>query len=116
MFSFFFSLLVSRNIPRYFGYCPRQPTFLTYLDTQVNKTVQKLRLEGNEIGDQGTIALAEALKVSFLSFSANVLRFLGYRPTYSDLFGFVFSANFPRMFLVFLVTASSVTQLIFCFF
>ena len=38
---------------------------MTRLDTQVNKTVQTLGLKDNEIGDQGTIALTDALKVSF---------------------------------------------------
>ena len=64
------------------------PPVLTCLDAQVNKTAQVLILWNNEVGDEGTIALAEALKVSF-----------------------VFSANFPRMFLVFLVTPFPVTHL-----
>ena len=52
----------------FFGYRPAalgNPPFLTRLDAQVNKTVQVLNLEYNKIGDQGTIALADALKVSF---------------------------------------------------
>ena len=59
------------------------PPVLTCLDAQVNKTAQVLILWNNEVGDEGTIALAEALKVSFVFFrelSANVPRFLGYRP------------------------------------
>ena len=49
--------------------CPLgNPPFLTRLDAQVNKTVQVLDLSENEVGDKGTIALAEALKVSFVLF------------------------------------------------
>ena len=55
------------------------PSFLTRLDSQVNKTVQVLNLQGNWVGNKGTIALADALKVSF--------------------------CLVPQMFLVFLVTA-----------
>ena len=47
---------------------PGNPPFLTRLDAQVNKTVQVLNLGLNKIGDQGTIALADALKVSFVFF------------------------------------------------
>ena len=47
--------------------CPGNPPF-TRLDAQVNKTVQVLNLERNGIVDEGTIALAEALKVSFVLF------------------------------------------------
>ena len=65
--------------PPQLGYrLPGNPPFLTRLDAQVNKTAQVLDLSVNEVGDKGTIALAEALKVSF--------------------------CLFPRMFLVFLVT------------
>ena len=56
------------------------PPFLTRLDAQVNKTVKKLKLCDNKIGDKGTIALTDALKVSL--------------------------CLVPRMFRVFLVTAS----------
>ena len=38
---------------------------LTNFGAQVNKTVTNLNLSDNEFGDKGTIALAEALKVSF---------------------------------------------------
>ena len=70
----------SANVPRFLGYrLPGNPPFLTRLDAQVNKTVQVLDLSENKVGDKGTIALAEALKVSF--------------------------CLVPRMFLVFLVTA-----------
>ena len=55
------------------------PPILTCLDAQVNKTVQVLILECNKVGDKGTIALADALKVSL--------------------------CLVPRMFRVFLVTA-----------
>ena len=44
------------------------PLFLTRLGAQVNKTVQVLNLYYNNVGDKGTIALAEALKVSFVFF------------------------------------------------
>ena len=47
---------------------PGNPPFLIRLDAQVNKTVQVLNLEYNGAGDDGTIALAEALKVSFVFF------------------------------------------------
>ena len=76
--------LVSRNIPRCFGY-RLPPPFSTRLDAQVNKTVQVLNLWNNYVGDKGTIALADALKVSFFLV--------------------------PRMFLVFLVTCPPVTHL-----
>ena len=64
------------------------PPFLTCLDAQVNQTVKELNLAENNLGDKGTIALADALKVSFC---------------------FV-----PRMFLVFLVTVP-VTHLFYPF-
>ena len=64
-FSSFFA-----NFPRFFGY--RSPLsnslFLVVLSVQVNKSVKDLILMGNGIGDEGTIALAEALKVSFVFF------------------------------------------------
>ena len=47
---------------------PGNPLFLTRLGAQVNKTVQVLNLYYNNVGDKGTIALAEALKVSFVFF------------------------------------------------
>ena len=47
---------------------PGNPPFLTRLDAQVNKTVQVLNLKLNSIGDEGTVALAEALKVSCFLF------------------------------------------------
>ena len=47
---------------------PGNPPFLTRLDAQVNKTVRVLNLNWNKVGDKGTIALAEALKVSFVFF------------------------------------------------
>ena len=47
---------------------PGYPPFLIRLDAQVNKTVQVLKLYNNQVGDEGTIALAEALKVSFCLF------------------------------------------------
>ena len=54
----------------FFGLPPRpcNPPVLTRFGAQVNKTVQVLNLERNKIGDEGTIALAEALKVSFVLF------------------------------------------------
>ena len=55
----------------FFGYRPAalgNPPFLTRLDAQVNKAVHVLNLKRNKIGDQGTIALAEALKVGFVLF------------------------------------------------
>ena len=66
----------------FFGYRrpPGNPPFLTCLDAQVNKTVKELNLAENNLGDKGTIALADALKVS--------------------------TGLVPRMFSVFLVTAS----------
>ena len=48
---------------------PGYPPFLIRLDAQVNKTVQVLDLYGNQVGDEGTVALAEALKVSFVFLS-----------------------------------------------
>ena len=58
----------SENVPRFLGYRPGNPPFLAFLGAQVNKTVQMLNLGRNNIGDEGTIALAAALKVSFVLF------------------------------------------------
>ena len=53
----------------FFGYRrPGNPPFLTRLDVQVNKTIQKLNVGRNKFGNEGAIALAEALKVSFVLF------------------------------------------------
>ena len=43
---------------------PCNSLFLVVLSAQVNKSVKDLNLRANSIGDEGTIALAEALKVS----------------------------------------------------
>ena len=60
----------SANVPRFLGYRPPgNPPFLIRLDAQVNKTVQVLDLYDNQVGDEGTVALAEALKVSFVFLS-----------------------------------------------
>ena len=63
-FVFFRELSAFSWLPRPSG----NPPFLTRLDAQVNKTVQVLNLELNSIGDEGTVALAAALKVSIVLF------------------------------------------------
>ena len=70
----------SANVPRFLGYpLPGNPPFLTRLDVQVNKTVKKLHLSGNEhIGEEGWKAFSKALEVIFLSCSVKIPRFLGY--------------------------------------
>ena len=57
----------SAKVPCFLGYRSPSgnPPILTCLDAQVNKTVQVLNLRDNEIGDKGTTALADALKVNF---------------------------------------------------
>ena len=62
------SFVLFRETSVFFGLPPGNPLFLTRLGAQVNKTVQVLNLYGNQVGDKGTIALAEALKVSFVFF------------------------------------------------
>ena len=64
-------LSFSANFPRFLGYRlypSGNPPFLIRLDAQVNKMVQVLNLRNNNVGAEGTIALAEALKVSFVFF------------------------------------------------
>ena len=50
------------------GLSPGNPSSLVVLFVQVNSTVTDLNLRFNEFGDAGTIALSEALKVSFVFF------------------------------------------------
>ena len=47
---------------------PGNPSSLVVLFVQVNSTVTDLNLRFNKFGDAGTIALSEALKVSFVFF------------------------------------------------
>ena len=47
---------------------PGNPSSLVVLFVQVNNTVTDLNLSRNEFGDEGAIALSEALKVKFVFF------------------------------------------------
>ena len=66
LFVYFFSCFSEHSA--LFSEHSGNPSSLIVLFVQVNNTVTDLDLRYNKVGDAGTIALSEALKVSFVFF------------------------------------------------